>query len=68
MNKLYTAMNRSARSFAKEEKGAQVIEYALIIAVVSITLVIALRDLTGASFTGFIGRVATCLGSGPACL
>ncbi|MDB5854721.1 MAG: Flp family type IVb pilin [Herminiimonas sp.] len=68
MNKLFTAMNHSVRSFTVEEDGAQVIEYALIIAVVSITLVIALRGLTGTSFTGFIGRVATCLGSGPACL
>jgi pilus assembly protein Flp/PilA len=48
-------------SFATEEDGAQIIEYALIIAVVSITLVIALRDLTGTNFNGFITRVATCL-------
>jgi len=48
----------SIRSFAIEEDGAQVIEYALIIAVVSIALVIALRGLTnGNGFTNFIGRV-----------
>ena len=64
MNKLFT----SIRSFALEEDGAQVIEYALIIAVVSITLVIALRGLTGTSFNGFITRVSTCLTNGTACV
>ncbi|MDP3618941.1 MAG: Flp family type IVb pilin [Ramlibacter sp.] len=57
MNKLLA----SIRSFAAEEDGAQVIEYALIIAVVSIALVIALRALTGANFSGFIARVNNCL-------
>lgn len=50
--------------FLKEQDGAQVVEYALIIAVISIALVIALRVLTtdaGADFTTFIGRVKTCL-------
>ena len=53
----------SIRAFAIEEDGAQVIEYALIIAVVSIALVVALRALTnnGGSFSNFIGRVGTCL-------
>ena len=49
------------RSFATEEDGAQVIEYALIIAVVSIALVIALSAITGSNFSGFISRVNTCL-------
>ena len=54
---------KAVRSFAAEEDGAQVIEYALIIAVVSIALVVALRALTdnGGSFSNFIGRVGTCL-------
>ena len=48
--------------FLKEEDGAQVIEYALIIAVVSIALVVALQPLLLAgSFGAFIGRVSTCL-------
>jgi len=52
----------SIRSFALEEDGAQVIEYALIIAVVSIALVIALQGLTnGTGFTTFINRVTNCL-------
>lgn len=59
MNKLL----QSIGSFAREEDGAQVIEYALIIAVVSIALVIALSALTanGGGFSTFITRVTTCL-------
>ena len=62
MNKLMNAFINSADSFAKDEEGAQVVEYALIIAVVSIALVIALRALTtGTSFSSFITRVSNCL-------
>ena len=64
MNQLFS----SVRSFAIEEDGAQVIEYALIIAVVSIALVVALKALTnnGGGFSNFINRVTTCL-SGTTC-
>jgi pilus assembly protein Flp/PilA len=58
---------KSIQSFARDDEGAQVVEYALIIAVVSIILVVALRDLTGTSFSGFIGRVATCLTTSASC-
>jgi pilus assembly protein Flp/PilA len=51
----------SIRSFALEEDGSQVIEYALIIAVVSIALVVALSAITGTNFSGFIARINTCL-------
>jgi pilus assembly protein Flp/PilA len=58
MDKLLNA----ARSFLKEDDGSQVIEYALIIAVVSIALVVALNALTtGTTFSSFITRVNTCL-------
>ncbi|MDQ0571628.1 pilus assembly protein Flp/PilA [Variovorax paradoxus] len=56
------------KSFLKDESGAQVIEYALIIAVVSIALVVALKALTanGGGFSTFITNVADCLkGTGP---
>ena len=52
--------------FLKEEDGAQVIEYALIISIVSIALVLALGPSTiAASFESFIVRVSTCLTTGP---
>lgn len=55
-------ISNTIRSFLKEDEGAQVIEYALIIAVVSIFLVIALRGLAeGGFFTTFIARVGACL-------
>ncbi|BEP34611.1 hypothetical protein GmRootV59_15850 [Variovorax sp. V59] len=56
------------KSFLQDESGAQVIEYALIIAVVSIALVVALRALTdnGGSFSTFIATVGRCL-TGGAC-
>ena len=61
MNYLLLLINSFLRPFAKEEDGAQVVEYALIIAVVSIALVIALKGLDNGSFTNFIARVTTCL-------
>jgi pilus assembly protein Flp/PilA len=57
VNKLISSM----RSFAIEDDGAQVVEYALIIAVVSIALVIALGGISNGSFSTFIARVNTCL-------
>lgn len=55
------------KSFLRDESGAQVIEYALIIAVVSIALVVALKALTtDGSFSSFIASVGRCL-TGGAC-
>lgn len=62
MNQLF----KSIRSFAMEEDGAQVIEYALIIAVVSIALILLLDNLIGTDFNTFINRVGNCL-KGPTC-
>jgi pilus assembly protein Flp/PilA len=67
MNKVLKLAGQSVRSFVQEDDGAQVVEYALIIAVVSIILVVALRNLTGTSFDGFITRVATCLTTSASC-
>lgn len=64
MNTFKNAMAR----FAQEEDGAQVVEYALIIAVVSIGLVVALRGMDGTAFTNFIGRVNTCLTTAASCI
>jgi len=57
INKFLSTVN----SLARDEEGAQVVEYALIIAVVSIILVIALKALGGGSFNTFIARVTNCL-------
>ncbi len=65
MNKLINAIKNGAVNFARDEEGAQVVEYALIIAVVSIGLVVALRALGGTTspFSTFITRVTNCLTS-----
>ena len=62
MQNFFKAIGQSTQGFLREEEGAQVVEYALIIAVVSIALVVALKALTtGGSFTSFIDRVNKCL-------
>ena len=63
MNATLKLVKTSVRSFAQDEDGAQVVEYALIIAVVSIALVVALKALTatGGGFASFITRVSNCL-------
>ena len=66
MNKLITVIKSGTVKLARDEEGAQVVEYALIIAVVSIGLVVLMKS--GTLFTGFtawMGRVVTCLGVGP---
>ncbi len=58
----FSTMCPSLARFLREEEGSQVIEYALIIAVVSIALVAALKGLTtGTTFSDFITRVGNCL-------
>ena len=69
MNKFLNTLKSSAVSFAKDEEGAQVVEYALIIAVVSIGLVVVLGVATGglkSSFAALVTRVTNCF-TGPAC-
>ena len=66
MNKFLSTASNSIRSFAKDEEGAQVVEYALIIAVVSIGLVLAMNGLSG-GFAAFISRVTACLTTATTC-
>ena len=49
--------------FLADDSGAQVVEYALIIAVVSILLITALQPLvTDVGFNDLVDLVRTCLG------
>jgi pilus assembly protein Flp/PilA len=55
-------MSRLIARFLTDDKGAQIIEYALIIAVVSIALVLALQPVFLSGQIGnFIGRLTNCL-------
>ena len=69
MNKFFKNISNSVGAFSRDEEGAQVVEYALIIAVVSIALVVALSKLTGkpSPFDSFITRVTSCLAAGGTC-
>ena len=61
MNKLITVIKSGTVKLDRDEEGAQVVEYALIIAVVSIALVVALQSLGGGLFVTFIANVTSCL-------
>ncbi len=58
MKKILNAIH----SFAIDDQGGEVVEYALIIAVISIVLLMALNGMTtGNYFNTFIGRLSSCL-------
>jgi pilus assembly protein Flp/PilA len=62
MNKFFKKSKPLIFSFAKDEEGAQVVEYSLIIAVISIALMIALQGLTrDGYFSIFVERLSDCL-------
>ena len=66
MNKLIKTIKNGVVNFARDEEGAQVVEYSLIIAVVSIGLILLMQNGgLFAGFTAWMGRVTTCLGVGP---
>lgn len=59
------AFLKSARSFLRDEEGAQIIEYALIVAVVSLALIAAFNTgLITTAFPAWITKVGTCLSTG----
>lgn len=71
MNQVIKSINASISNFIQEEEGSQVVEYALIIAVVSIGLATALgaagaNGLQG-SFTALVARVSACFTGGATC-
>lgn len=58
---------QSIRAFAVEEEGSEVVEYALIIALVSIVLALALGNATtglGSAFATLVTRVTNCFTAG----
>ena len=61
MNQLLVTIKSGLANFARDEEGAQIVEYALIIAVVSIALIIALATIGGTNMATFIARVTACL-------
>lgn len=73
MNKFFNTVGSSVSSFIKDEEGAQVVEYALIIALVSIGVVVLLAGTSGTtglqgSFTALLTRITNCFGGTVACV
>src|SRR5258706_12291768 len=70
MSQCLNAAKTAIHSFSQDEQGAQVVEYALIIAVVSIALVVALKALTasGGGFASFIPPLTTSPPGAPCAL
>jgi pilus assembly protein Flp/PilA len=61
---------KSVSTFIQEEEGSQAVEYALIIAVVSIAIVGVLGDTTdgmASKFSTLVGRISTCFTAGGTC-
>jgi pilus assembly protein Flp/PilA len=53
-------------SFATEDDGSQVLEYALIIAVLCVALILTLRPVADDGYFGtFLNRLGTCLTTAP---
>ncbi len=60
-------MQSHLAAFLREEDGAQVVEYALIIALVSIAAAVALGDSTtgiSSTFGALVSRVGNCMTAG----
>ena len=66
MNNIFNNINTSVSTFAKEEEGAQIVEYALIIATISIALIVLIDPLK-TNFGAWVTRVTTCLTAGSTC-
>lgn len=58
------ALKQYFRNFAREEDGAQILEYALIVAVISLALIYAMATLANTNFQTWITKVGTCLSTG----
>ncbi|WP_229228636.1 Flp family type IVb pilin [Comamonas thiooxydans] len=68
MNKIAQQFGHSLQSFVRDEEGAQVIEYALVVAVVSIALVLLMKSsVSGDLFTSWLAKVKACLAAGNGC-
>ena len=64
MNLFLATMKQGAVNFARDEEGAQIVEYALVIAVISVAILVALKATTPGLFTGWTTRITTCLTGG----
>lgn len=68
MNKIAQQFGHSLQSFVRDEEGAQVIEYALVVAVVSIGLILLMKaSIDNGLFTDWLTKVKACLTNSTGC-
>lgn len=58
---ILNATQKMVADFARDEEGAQVVEYGMIIGAVSIALVVALSALKGVAFGDLVDKIGGCL-------
>lgn len=62
MNSIAQQFGQSLQSFVQEEEGAQIIEYALVVAVVSIGLILLMKSSISTDlFSAWLTKVKACL-------
>ncbi|MDH1473357.1 Flp family type IVb pilin [Comamonas thiooxydans] len=62
MNSIAQQFGHSLQSFVQDEEGAQIIEYALVVAVVSIGLIVLMKSsISNTLFTDWLTKVKACL-------
>ena len=65
MEKKLHAIGKAIQSFSENDEGVQVVEYALVIAMVSIVLALALGNSgLGTAFASLVTRITNCFAPG----
>lgn len=66
MNILSASKNMIAQ-FAREEEGAQIVEYGMIIGAISLVLIGLLATLRNQDFSGLVTKIQACLSGNASC-
>ena len=68
MNSITQHFGHSLQAFIQDEEGAQIIEYALVVAVVSIGLILLMKSsISDALFNDCLTKVKACLTNSASC-
>ncbi|BDR08818.1 MULTISPECIES: Flp family type IVb pilin [Comamonas] len=68
MNSIAQQFGHSLQAFIQDEEGAQIIEYALVVAVVSIGLIVLMKSSLGSTlFDDWLTKVKACLTNSASC-
>jgi pilus assembly protein Flp/PilA len=59
---ILNATKNMIADFAREEEGAQIVEYGMIIGAISLVLIGLLATLKDGNYSGLVGKVQACLG------